>query len=155
MDQCYRKHTFNKHVAGHRHYTRQRNIPRSGWHWNSRSLQWRHNKRDGFSDHQPHWQLFTQPFIQAQIKNIKAPRHWRLCGEFTGEAENVSIWWHFMYRQKMSAESLWSTWNTTETPSRMTVILTFIMIPRYIKQQIMSNQGIRIFMSKYHLHVTK
>ena len=46
--------------------------------------------------------LFTQPFIQAQIKeNIKAPRHWPLCGEFTGEfpaqmasnAENVSIWW--------------------------------------------------------------
>ena len=43
--------------------------------------------------------------IQAQIKeNIKAPRHWPLCGELTaltGEfpaqmasnAENVSIWW--------------------------------------------------------------
>ena len=28
--------------------------------------------------------LFTQPFIWAQIKeNIKAPRHWPLCGEFT------------------------------------------------------------------------
>ena len=30
--------------------------------------------------------LFTQPIIQAQIKeNIKAPRHWALCGEFTGD----------------------------------------------------------------------
>ena len=30
--------------------------------------------------------LFTQPFIQVQIKeNIKAPRHWPLCGEFTGD----------------------------------------------------------------------
>ena len=30
--------------------------------------------------------LFTQPFIQAQTKeNIKAPRHWPLCGEFTGD----------------------------------------------------------------------
>ena len=30
--------------------------------------------------------LFTEPFIQAQIKeNIKAPRHWPLCGEFTGD----------------------------------------------------------------------
>ena len=30
--------------------------------------------------------LFTQPFIWAQIKeNIKAPRHWPLCGEFTGD----------------------------------------------------------------------
>ena len=48
--------------------------------------------------------LFTQPFIQVQIKeNIKAPQHWLLCGEFTGDrwipakmasnAEYVSIWW--------------------------------------------------------------
>ena len=30
-------------------------------------------------------QLFTQPSIQAQIKeNIKAQHHWPLCGEFTG-----------------------------------------------------------------------
>ena len=30
--------------------------------------------------------LFTQPFIQAQIKeNIKAPRHWPLYGEFIGD----------------------------------------------------------------------
>ena len=48
--------------------------------------------------------MFTQPFIWAPIKaDIKAPRHWPLCGEFTGtgefpaqmasNAENVSIWW--------------------------------------------------------------
>ena len=48
--------------------------------------------------------MFTQSFIQTQIKgNIKAPRHWPLCGEFTGTGEfpaqrasyakNVSIWW--------------------------------------------------------------
>ena len=59
----------------------------------------------------PASQLFTQPFIQTQIKeNIKAPRHWPLCGEFTGDrwnpaqrasyAENVSIWWrHHVYNQ--------------------------------------------------------
>ena len=52
----------------------------------------------------PASRLFTQPFIQTQIKeNIKAARHWPLCGEFTGTgefpaqrgsyAENVSIWW--------------------------------------------------------------
>ena len=30
--------------------------------------------------------LFAQPFIQAQInENIKAPHHWLLCGEFTGD----------------------------------------------------------------------
>ena len=34
----------------------------------------------------PASRLFTQPFIQAQIKeNIKAPRHWPLCGEFIGD----------------------------------------------------------------------
>ena len=34
----------------------------------------------------PASRLFTQPFIQAQIKEkIKAPRHWTLCGELTGE----------------------------------------------------------------------
>ena len=37
---------------------------------------------------------------QAQIKeNIKAPRHWPLCGEFPAQrasnAENVSIWWRY------------------------------------------------------------
>ena len=30
--------------------------------------------------------LFTQPFIRAQIlENIKALRHWPLCGEFTAD----------------------------------------------------------------------
>ena len=34
----------------------------------------------------PASRLFTQPFIHALIKeNIKAPRHWPLCGEFTGD----------------------------------------------------------------------
>ena len=34
----------------------------------------------------PASRLFTQPFIQAQIKeNIKDPRHWPLWGEFTGD----------------------------------------------------------------------
>ena len=48
--------------------------------------------------------LFTQPFIQVQIKeNIKAPRHWLLWEEFTCDkwipcangrnVENVSIRW--------------------------------------------------------------
>ena len=56
-------------------------------HWNL-SLQWRHNDHDGVSNHQPHGRLFTQPFIQTQIEaNIKAPRQWPLCGEFTGTAE--------------------------------------------------------------------
>ena len=44
--------------------------------------------------------LFAQPFSEAQIKeSIKAPRHWPLGGESTGDTqrasneENDSIWW--------------------------------------------------------------
>ena len=34
----------------------------------------------------PASRLFTQPFVQAQIKEyIKAPHHWTLWGEFTGQ----------------------------------------------------------------------
>ena len=52
---------------------------------NAPALQWRHNERDGVSK-SPAARLFTQPFIQAQIKeNKEAPRHWPLCGEFTGD----------------------------------------------------------------------
>ena len=71
--------------------------------WDRLTLQWRHNGRNGVSNHQAS-RLFIQPFIQAHIKeNIKTPRHWPLCGEFTGDrwiprtkasyAENVSISW--------------------------------------------------------------
>ena len=48
----------------------------------------RHNDHAGVSNHQPHGclTLFNQSFIQALIKeNIKAPRHWPLCGKFTGD----------------------------------------------------------------------
>ena len=46
------------------------------------SLQWRHNGRLK----SPALRLFTQLSIQAQIKeNIKALRHWSLCGEFPGD----------------------------------------------------------------------
>ena len=52
-----------------------------------KSLQWRHNERDGISNNQPHDCLLNRLF-KAQIKeNIKftAPR--------ASNAENVSIWW--------------------------------------------------------------
>ena len=65
-------------------------------------LQWRHNERDGVSNHQPHDCLLNRLF-RHRSRNIKAPRHWPLWGEFTGDrwiprtkasnAENVSNWW--------------------------------------------------------------
>ena len=49
------------------------------WH----TLQWRHNRRDGFSNHQPRDCLSNRLFRQIK-ENIEAPRHWPLWGEFTG-----------------------------------------------------------------------
>ena len=62
----------------------------------------------------PALRLFTQPFIQTQVKeNIKAPRHWPLSSPVPGEfpaqmasnAENVSIWWRRHGSRKW--KSLW------------------------------------------------
>ena len=71
----------------------------------------------------PASRLFTQPFIQAQIKeNIKAPRHWPLWGnspvtdEFPAQrssyGEYVFIWWrHHDFTlheaRPLSYSSLW------------------------------------------------
>ena len=57
--------------------------------WNSENchdaLEWLHNEHDGVYK-SPTLRLFTQPFIQMQIKeNIRALRHWPLRGEFTGD----------------------------------------------------------------------
>ena len=71
------------------------------------TLQWRHNDHDGVSNHQPHGCLLNGLFGQIK-ENIKAQRHWPLCGEFTGtgefpaqrasNAESVSIWWRHHVR---------------------------------------------------------
>ena len=42
-------------------------------------LQWRHNERDGVSNHQPHHCLLKSLF-RCKSKNIKAPRHWPFTG---------------------------------------------------------------------------
>ena len=67
------------------------------------SLQWRHNERDGVSNHQPHDCLLNGLF-KPQIKETSKLRVTGLCegkspgtGEFPAQrvsnAENVSIWW--------------------------------------------------------------
>ena len=67
------------------------------------SLQWRHNERDGVSNHQPHDGLFNRLFRRKSKKTSRL-RVTGLCegnspvtGEFPAQrdsnAENVSIWW--------------------------------------------------------------
>ena len=69
----------------------------------------------------PASRLFTQPSIQGEAqRNIKAPRHWPLCREFTGgwwipaqkvsNVENVSIWWRQHARYTFEARSI-ILWN--------------------------------------------
>ena len=68
------------------------------------TLQWRHNERDGISDHQPHDCLFNCLFRHRSKKTSK-PLVTGLCAgnslvtsEFSAQRasneENVSIWWH-------------------------------------------------------------
>ena len=60
--------------------------------WGYLTLQWRHNERDGVWNRQPHGCIFSHLF-KVQIKdNIKAPRHWPLCEEFTGNHLMTSSW---------------------------------------------------------------
>ena len=80
----------------------------------------------------PATRLFTQPFVQVQIKeNIKAPRHWPFWGEFTGDfpaqrasnAENVSIWWR--HRDKDGYHiypKLILNWNFAKSRSSITSV---------------------------------
>ena len=61
--------------------------------------------------------VYSIVYSDADKKNIKAPRHWPLCGEFTGtgefpvqrasNAENGSIWWrhHGKYQWVRTSET--------------------------------------------------
>ena len=71
--------------------------------WAPFPLQWRHNGRDGVSNHQPHDCLLSRLFRRKSKKTSKL-RVTGLCavnspgtGEFPAQmasnAENVSIWW--------------------------------------------------------------
>ena len=82
------------------------------------TLHWRHNDHDGVSNHHPHGCLLNRLLRRRSKKNIEAPRHWPLCGEFTGTgefptqrasyAENVSIWWRH-HDLRLSFRTIWDT----------------------------------------------
>ena len=67
------------------------------------SLQWRHNKHNGVSNHQPRHCLFNRLFWRRSKETSKLRVTGHLCGEFTSDRwiptqtasneENVSIWW--------------------------------------------------------------
>ena len=69
-----------------------------------KTRQWRHNERDGVSDHQPHDCLLKRLFRGRSKKTSKlcvtglCGGNSPVTGEFPAQrasnAENVSIWWH-------------------------------------------------------------
>ena len=76
--------------------------------WNACvTLQWRHNERDGVSNHQPHDCLLNLLFRRRSNKasklRVTGLRAWNspVTGEFPAQmasnAENVSIWWRRFY----------------------------------------------------------
>ena len=110
------------------------------------TLHLRHNDHDGVSNHQPHGCLLHSLF-KAQIKeNIKALRHWPLCGEFTGigefpaqrasYAEKVSIWWrhHVLFQDQCD--------NRGQRQHRgvlRNIMANFIYKKKYINTSIITN----------------
>ena len=72
------------------------------------SLQWRHNGRDGVSNHQPHHCLVNRLFGCRSKKTSKL-RVIGLCASnspMASNAENVSIWWrHHVRKQARDNES--------------------------------------------------
>ena len=48
-------------------------------------LQWLHNEHDGISNYQHLDCLLNHLFTRRSKKTSKAPRHWPLCREFTGD----------------------------------------------------------------------
>ena len=89
------------------------------WVWCLNTSQWRHNGRDGVSNHQPHECLLNRLF-RCKSKKTSMLRVTGLCvgnslviGEFPAQmasnAENIFIWWrHHERRQAASSVShLW------------------------------------------------
>ena len=74
-----------------------------GGHIKNRTLQWRHNGRDGVSNHQPHDCLLNCLFRHRAKKTLKlrvtslyagnSPVTGEHPAQMASNAENVSIWW--------------------------------------------------------------
>ena len=100
--------------------------------WFSLALQWRHNERDGVSNHQPHDCLLKCLFRHRSKKKSK-PRVTGLCemnspatGEFptqrASNPENVSIWWR---HHGTSAAHLILWWRLLKPRSYKELYLTY------------------------------
>ena len=99
-------------------------------------LQWRHNERDGISNHQPHDCLLNRLFRRRSKKTSKL-RVTGLCvgnspvtGEFPAQrasnAENVSIWW--CHHDNAMGYLVWATTLSTRKFNMVCPWLLWILI---------------------------
>ena len=86
--------------------------------WEILILQWRHNERDGVSNHRRHDRLLN-PLFRRKSKKTSKLRVTGLCegnspmtGEFPSNTENVSIWWRHLISGSRLTPYLYSsnTW---------------------------------------------
>ena len=100
------------------------NLRRSRFIMGSPTLQWRHNERDGFSNHQLHGCLLNRSFRRKSKKTSKL-RVTGLCvgnspvtGEFPAQrasnAENVYIWWRHDDTNKRPRNAIYCRYNTVQ-----------------------------------------
>ena len=76
----------------------------------------------------PASRLFTQPFIQAQIKeNIKAPRHWPLWGESIGGPVNSPHKWP-VTRKMFTSDDVIMTYCIQATPDDISIKTPFCVL---------------------------
>ena len=102
-------------------------------------LHWRHNGRDGVSNHQPHHCLLNRLFKRISKKTSKL-RVTGLCagnspvaGEFppqrASNAENVSIWWRHHVQMVSNAENV-PCHDVTITPYRAICFICLFIISK-------------------------
>ena len=78
------------------------------------ALQWRHNGRDGVSNHQPHGRLLNRLIKRRPVKTSKlrvtglCVRSSPLTGEFPAQmvsnAQNISMWWRHHVSENISRQ---------------------------------------------------
>ena len=113
--------------------------------------------------------VYSTLYLGEIKENIKAPRHWPLCGEFTGDspaqmasnAENVSIWWRHRVinvntMERQSVDCLHS-----ERHNILLIVYRKLAINRFISepitvlwfQEYSEYEGIQKALLAYLLHI--
>ena len=126
------------------------------------SLQWRHNGRDGVSNHQPPHCLLNRLFRSRSNKTSKlrvtghcvgnSPETGEFPTQLASNAENVSIWWrHPGSSQNNQLKSMRNSNSVTIVPYHLVKFSLCIQFATLIQAGISCLVGSRIWVTKYTL----